>query len=151
MIQKMSHATIYVTNQDVAREFYVDKLGFDVVVDHTMPNGFRWLTVSPKGQPDLEIILMKTGSGENFVALKGGAPEPFAPKDLDSMNALLNKGMLSPGAFRTADCRKTVEELKAKGVEFLSEPKDQFYGIEAIFRDPFGNWFSLSQPKEQLG
>jgi catechol 2,3-dioxygenase-like lactoylglutathione lyase family enzyme len=147
MIQKMSHATIYVTNQDVAREFYVDKLGFDVIVDHTMPNGFRWLTVSPKGQPELEIILMKTGSGENFVALKGGAPEPFAPKDLESMNALLNKGMLSPGAFRTADCRKTVAELKAKGVEFLSEAKDQFYAIEAIFRDPFGNWFSLSQPK----
>jgi catechol 2,3-dioxygenase-like lactoylglutathione lyase family enzyme len=147
MIQKMSHATIYVTDQDVARELYVDKLGFDVVVDHTMPNGFRWLTVSPKGQPELEIILMKTGSGENFVALKGGASEPFAPKDLDSMNALLDKGMLSPGAFRTSDCRKTVAELKAKGVEFLSEPKDQFYGIEAIFRDPFGNWFSLSQPK----
>jgi catechol 2,3-dioxygenase-like lactoylglutathione lyase family enzyme len=147
MIQKLSHATIYVTDQDVAREFYVDKRGFNVCVDHTMPNGFRWLTVSPKGQPDFEIILMKTGSGENFVALKSGASEPFAPEDLESMNALLNKGMLSPGAFRTADCRKTVAELKAKGVEFLSEPKDQFYGIEAIFRDPFGNWFSLSQPK----
>ena len=147
MIQKMSHATIYVTDQDLAREFYVDKLGLETRVDHTMPNGFRWLTVSPKGQPDLEIILMKTGSGENFVAMKGGAFEPFAPRDLESMNSLLNKGMLSPGAFRTADCRKTVADLKAKGVEFLSEPKEQFYGIEAIFRDPFGNWFSLSQPK----
>lgn len=147
MIQKMSHATIYVTDQDLAREFYVDKLGLEVKVDHTMPNGFRWLTVSPKGQPDLEIILMKTGSGENFVAMKGGATEPFATTDLESMNALLNKGMLSPGAFRTADCHKTVAELKAKGVEFLSDPKDHFYGTEAIFRDPFGNWFSLSQPK----
>lgn len=42
---------------------------------------------------------------------------------------------------------KTFAELKAKGVEFVSGPKDQFYGVEAIFKDPFGNWFSLTQPK----
>jgi hypothetical protein len=40
-----------------------------------------------------------------------------------------------------------LEELKAKGVEFVSEPKDQFYCVEAVFKDPFGNWFSLTQPK----
>ena len=50
-------------------------------------------------------------------------------------------------AFHTADRRKTFEKLKAKGVEFVSEPKDQFYGVEAVFKDPFGNWFSLTQPK----
>jgi len=32
-------------------------------------------------------------------------------------------------------------------VEFVSEPKDQFYGVEAVFKDPFGNWFSMTQPK----
>jgi uncharacterized glyoxalase superfamily protein PhnB len=42
--------------------------------------------------------------------------------------------MFGPGAFHTADCRKTCEELKAKGMEFVSEPKDQFYGVEAVFR-----------------
>ena len=55
MIQKMSHATIYVLDQDVAKDFYVGKLGFEVKVDSSLPNGFRWLTVTPKGQPDLEI------------------------------------------------------------------------------------------------
>ena len=63
------------------------------------------------------------------------------------MAALLKKGMFNAGAFHTADCRKTFEELKAKGVEFVSEPKDQFYGVESVFKDPFGNWFSLTQPK----
>jgi catechol 2,3-dioxygenase-like lactoylglutathione lyase family enzyme len=147
MIQKMSHATIYVVDQDVAKDFYVNKLGFEVKVDHTMPNAFRWLTVSPKGQPDLEIILMKVGSGGDFVDMKGGDAGKKEAKDLEAMIALLKKGMISAGAFETADCRKTFEELKAKGVEFVSEPKDQFYGIEAIFKDPFGNWFSMSQPK----
>lgn len=63
------------------------------------------------------------------------------------MIALRKKGMISADAFETADCRKTLEGLKAKGVECVSEPKDQCYGVEAIFRDPFGNWFSMSQPK----
>ncbi|HZS25784.1 MAG TPA: VOC family protein [Candidatus Angelobacter sp.] len=59
MIQRMSHSAIFVIDQDVAKDFYVNKLGFEVKMDESMPNGFRWLTVSPKGQPDLEIILMK--------------------------------------------------------------------------------------------
>jgi catechol 2,3-dioxygenase-like lactoylglutathione lyase family enzyme len=147
MIQKMSHTTIYVADQDLARDFYVNKLGLEVKVDQTLPSGFRWLTVAPKGQPDLEIILMKVGSGTDFVQMKGGDAGPNAASDLDAMIALLKKGMISGGAFQTADCRKTYEELKAKGVEFVSEPKEQFYGVEAVVKDPFGNWFSLTQPK----
>ena len=49
MIQKMSHTTIYVLDQDQAKDFYVGKLGFEVKVDQSLPTGFRWLTVAPKG------------------------------------------------------------------------------------------------------
>jgi catechol 2,3-dioxygenase-like lactoylglutathione lyase family enzyme len=146
MIQKMSHATIYVLDQDQAKDFYVGKLGFEVKVDQSLPNGFRWLTVAPKGQSELEIILMKVGSGTEFVKMKGGDANSLT-KDVDAMTELLKKGMFNAGAFHTADCRKTFAELKAKGVEFVSEPKDQFYGVEAVFKDPFGNWFSMTQPK----
>ena len=55
---------------------------------------------------------------------------------------------MGAGAFYTPDCRATYEELKAKGVVFKSEPKEQFYGIEAIITDGSGNWFSMTQPKE---
>jgi hypothetical protein len=37
--------------------------------------------------------------------------------------------------------------MKAKGVVFTSEPKEQFYGIEAVVTDSCGNWFSMTQPK----
>ena len=148
MIQKMSHATIYVLDQDQAKDFYVGKLGFEVKVDATLPNGFRWLTVAPKGQTELEIILMKVGSGNDFVKPKGGNAEESAKKDVEAIAALLKKGWFNAGAFQTADCRKTFEELQAKGVEFTSEPKDEFYGVEAVFKDPFGNWFSMTQPKK---
>lgn len=143
MIQRMSHSAIFVLDQDVAKDFYVNKLGFDVNMDQSMPNGFRWLTVSPKGQPDLQIILMKVAPSPFDVA----NVQKIQPQDVETIGTLMNKGAFGAGVFQTADCRKTYEEMKAKGVEFLSPPKDQFYGVEAVFRDPFGNWFSMTQPK----
>ena len=112
MIQRMSHATIYVLDQDVAKDFYVNKLGLEVKVDQSLPSGFRWLTVAPKGQSDLEIILMKVGSGGDFVKMKGGTAEKNGTRDVETIAALLKKGCFGPGAFQTSDCRKTFEELK---------------------------------------
>jgi len=143
MIQRMSHSAIFVLDQDVAKDFYVNKLGFELKMDESMPNGFRWLTVNPKGQPDLEIILMKVAPSP----FEGTNPRKIQQEDVGTIAELMKKGAFGAGVFQTADCRKTYEELKAKGVEFLSPPKDQFYGVEAVFRDPFGNWFSMTQPK----
>jgi catechol 2,3-dioxygenase-like lactoylglutathione lyase family enzyme len=137
MIRKMSHATIFVTNQNDALSFYRDKLGFEVRTDAMVGEDFRWLTVGAKDQPGFEIVLM----------------EPKAGMLMDDVTAsqlrlILEKGVLGAGVFNTDDCRATYEELKSKGVEFLSEPAERFYGTEAIFKDNSGNWFSLTQPKE---
>ena len=96
----------------------------------------------------MEIALLKIGSGGDFGRMGGNSGEA-AKKDIDAMAALLKKGWFSGGAFQTADCRKTFQELKAKGVEFVSEPKDEFYGVVAVMKDPFGNWFSMTQPKNK--
>lgn len=53
---------------------------------------------------------------------------------------------MGAGVFQTKDCRKTYEELKAKGVEILAPLQGRFYGIEAILKDNSGNWFSMTQP-----
>lgn len=135
MIQKLSHATIYVLDQDAARDFYVNKLGFEVRTDRSMDNGFRWLTVSPKGQPELQLILMKV-DGPNI------KPEVAAV-----LKGLVEQGRINGGVLQTDDCRATYEELKAKGVEFLSPPADRFYGVECILKDNSGNWFSMNQLK----
>jgi catechol 2,3-dioxygenase-like lactoylglutathione lyase family enzyme len=137
MIQRLSHSAIWVLDQDAAYDFYVNKLGFEVRTDATMENGFRWLTVGPKSQPGMEIILMKVAPGPKL-------PEAAA----ETLRDLVSSGFLGAGAFETADCRQTYEELKAKGVHFDSPPTEQFYGIEALFRDPSGNWFSLTQHKD---
>ncbi|SRR5579883_125418 len=134
MITHLSHTTIYVTNQDEALEFYTKKLGFEVHTDVTIGD-MRWLTVNVKGHKDLEIVLME--------------PKTGAMLDAESANALqtlLKKGVLGGGAFSTADCRATYEELKSRGVVFDYEPVEKPYGIiETTFRDNSGNWFCLAQ------
>ena len=63
MITKVSHATVFVQNQQEALEFYRDKLAFEVRTDATMEGGYRWLTVGPKDQPDFEVILTEPKPG----------------------------------------------------------------------------------------
>ena len=63
MIQRMSHATIFVTNQNEALEFYRDKLGFKVHTDAMVGPDFRWLTMNVPDQPDFEIVLMEPKPG----------------------------------------------------------------------------------------
>jgi catechol 2,3-dioxygenase-like lactoylglutathione lyase family enzyme len=137
MITRVSHVTYFVLDQEKAYQFYVDKLGFKVSTDFTMDNGFRWLTVTTPDQPDLEIALLNP--------LQGGMHYDEEAKA--AFKVLLEKGALGAGVFSTPDCRATYEELKTKGVGFKGEPREQFYGIEAIITDGVGNWFSMSQPK----
>ena len=136
MIQRMSFGSIFVRDQDVAIDFYVNKLGFELTRDQTLPHGFRWVTVRPKGQTELEIILFKPTAGKQLT-----------DDDVARINELMGKGAFGAGVFETADCQRTYDELKDRGVEFASPPKEQFYGVEAVLKDPFGNWFSLTQPK----
>ena len=134
MITKMSHVSVYVLDQEKAYEFYVNTLGFEVRTDAPMGEGMRWLTVGPKDQPDLEIVLMPIQAGMMFT-------EDTAKQ----MRELVKNGTFGFGVFETADIHATYEELLAKGVAFSKKPTKEFYGIEAIFKDDSGNWFSLGQ------
>jgi catechol 2,3-dioxygenase-like lactoylglutathione lyase family enzyme len=129
----MSHTTIWVLDQESAQTFYTEILGFEVRTDVEM-GGFRWLTVGSKNQPDFEIILAEP------------KPPMLQPDAAQQVKNLLAAGALGAGVLATDDCRATYEELKEKGVAFLQEPSERPYGIEAVFRDDSGNWFSLTQP-----
>jgi catechol 2,3-dioxygenase-like lactoylglutathione lyase family enzyme len=138
MIRKLNHVNVFVLDQDRAKTFYTETLGFEVRSD-TVLDGFRWLTVGPKDQPDLAMLLAYP------------APPMFSDEDAETVRALVAKGSLGGGVFQTDDCRKTFEELSAKGVTFLQEPADRPYGVEALFRDDSGNWFSLTESKWGAG
>ena len=133
----LTHICIYVLDQDAAKEFYLDKLGFvlrnDIVMGHGFEGagqGFRWLTVSAPGQPGIEFILADPDMGH-------------APAEIRDLVA---KGAMATTALSADDCRETFAELSARGVVFLQEPQERPYGIEAVFRDDSGNSFSLCEP-----
>ncbi|HVA21480.1 MAG TPA: VOC family protein [Candidatus Micrarchaeia archaeon] len=132
MITRLGFATVYVLDQDAAKAFYVDRLGFVVTSDVTLDGGFRWLTVAP------------SGGGTALILIEPGPPM-FDPESAQSLRALIAKGALGPGVLHTDDCRASHRELAARGVTFLQEPAERPYGLEAVLRDDSGNWFSLTE------
>ncbi|NOT75889.1 MAG: VOC family protein [Cyclobacteriaceae bacterium] len=134
MVTRLSHVSVFVLNQDSAYDFYVNKLGFKVHTDAPMGPGARWLTVTPPEQPELEITLMAIEAGMMF-----------NKETAEQMRNLVSKGTFGFGVFQCKDIYATYEELKAKGIEFKKAPKEEFYGLEALFKDDSGNWFSLVQ------
>jgi predicted enzyme related to lactoylglutathione lyase len=96
----------------------------------------RWLTVTTPNQPDVEITLMPISEGMMFTK-----------ETAEQMRILVTKGTFGFGVFECDDIYATYEELKSKGVEFTKTPKSEFYGVEALFKDDSGNWFSLGQKK----
>jgi catechol 2,3-dioxygenase-like lactoylglutathione lyase family enzyme len=134
MLTSIRISSIYVPDQDEALDFYVGKLGLQVHTDVDL--GFmRWLTVSVPGDPSREILLEKIGG-------------PYTDdKTADQVREVLSKGASGGHLFFTVDdCRKTYEDLVAKGVEVTQEPTEQPYGIDCGVRDPFGNSVRFSQP-----
>jgi uncharacterized glyoxalase superfamily protein PhnB len=93
----------------------------------------RWLTVGPKAQPELGIVLQSVGVARS-------------PEDAQSLKALLAKGSLSGLVFETDNVDALFEKVAASGAEVLQEPMDQPYGTrDCAFRDPSGNQVRINQ------
>lgn len=133
---RIASAQLWTRDQDEALAFYTEKVGMEVKADVKMPElgNFRWLTVGPPGQDDVSIVLM---------AIPG--PPIFEQETVDQIRALMDKGVASTVFLTTDDCRASYEELKGRGVEFMEEPEERPYGIDAGFRDPSGNHLRLTQ------
>lgn len=134
MITNVSLVTVYCLDQDEARDFYVDKLGFVPNTDITMGEGFRWVSINHPNQPELQVTLMTPGP-------------PLSDEAAAFIRGQLESGQMGSLGMKVDDCRKTYEELTAKGVTFLQEPSDRPYGVEALIRDNSGNWIVLVEPK----
>ncbi|MCC7365687.1 MAG: VOC family protein [Dehalococcoidia bacterium] len=136
MLTSINLSQIYVLDQQQALDFYVGKLGLEVKTDFDL--GFmRWLTVGVPGDDGRQVLLELPG-----------------PPARDEATAAQVRDLVTKGAgggwvgFYTDDCRKTYEDLEAKGVELTSEPIEHFYGTDFGLRDPFGNNIRVVQPKE---
>lgn len=133
MITSIKQSQIFVLDQDLALDFYVGKLGFEVHTDIDL--GFmRWLTVCVPGDRGREILLEIPG------------PPAMSEESAAQVSDLLTKGA-GGGWFSvvTDDAIATHQRLVSLGVDVTDEPTQKPYGIDFGVRDPFGNRVRVGQ------
>ena len=135
MITNIAITSVFVKDVDASKAFYVDVLGFVEHTDITLADGsYRWCTVSHPSQPELQVHLAVPGP-------------PHSPDMVAAINRALDEGGMHGLGLNVDDCRKTCDELRGKGVEFVQEPEERPYGIEAVARDNSGNWMVLVESR----
>jgi uncharacterized glyoxalase superfamily protein PhnB len=133
---RIANSQVWVHDQQEALDFYTKKLGMEVRSDVSFPEmgEFRWLTVAPRGQDDVAIVLMPIPG-----------PPVMDAETAEQVRELMAKGFAGTVFLATDDCQQSYEELKGRGVEFTEAPEQRPYGIDSGFRDPSGNSIRLTQ------
>lgn len=130
MINKVGTVCIYVEDQDRAKEFYTKVLGFELKQDAPLYPGAttRWVSVVPQPGAATEVILYKVDEHwEHYRQVVGKSQSV---------------------TFDVTDMAATATALKAKGVEFVTEPDVQAWGTSAFIKDSEGNQLLLvEQPQ----
>lgn len=131
MKQSLGLTAIVVADYDKAIEFYVDTLGFELVEDRDVPEQQkRWVVVAPPGAKESRLLLARAVGDEQSSRVgnqTGGRVFLF---------------------LYTDDFWRDYEAYRAKGVEFVREPKTEPYGTVAVFADLYGNLWDLIQANE---
>ena len=134
MTSSIQMVGVYVRDQDEAKAFYVDTLGFRVHSD--VRNGdYRWLTVQAPGEGGVQLGLFLPG------------PPVHDPATAQALHALVAKGAMPPLVLSVADCRAEHARLTARDVEFTQDPVDRYGTVDAGFRDPSGNGWKMIQAR----
>jgi predicted enzyme related to lactoylglutathione lyase len=131
MASKLSHFSLLVHNQDEALAFYTEKLGFVVTEAHKAPdNSWYWLTIAPTkdSQISLSLLLPQTEEDRAIIGKQSGSIPLFV--------------------LLVDDCHTTITELAAKGVTIIKQPTNEFWGIDALIKDVYGNIIDVCQPTE---
>ena len=131
MVQSIVHIALVVKDYDEAIEFYTKKLNFTLVEDTYQPEqDKRWVVVAPPGSVGTTILLARASKSEqeSFIGNQSGG----------RVFLFLN----------TDDFWRDYNEMISRGIEFVREPKDQSYGMVAVFKDLYGNLWDLLELKE---
>ena len=126
---------LYVRDQEEARQFYVEKLGFRVHTDAR--NGdYRWLTVQHPDQPSFQLGLFAPQSPMHDVATA------------QTLREIVAKGAMPPLVLVVDDCAAAHARMHARGVEFTQEPVKRYGSVDASFRDPSGNGWKMIEARQ---
>jgi predicted enzyme related to lactoylglutathione lyase len=110
---QVESVSVPVSDQEQAKEFYVDTLGFELLVDNTWRDGMRWSEVAPENSATSLMLV--------------------------TWSASMLPGMHRVIVIATEDIRAIHEELLARGIDFDLPPTETPRGKQTMFRDPVGN------------
>jgi catechol 2,3-dioxygenase-like lactoylglutathione lyase family enzyme len=131
MNQRIAHIALVVKDYDEAIEFYTIKLNFRLIEDTKLTEEKRWVLVAPPGAKECCLLLAKA-SNEKQVAAVGNQ----------------TGGRVFLFLF-TDDFWRDYNSMVEKGIRFVREPKEEEYGVVAVFEDLYGNLWDLIQPAEK--
>ncbi len=126
MKQSIVHVALVVKDYDEAIEFYTQQLNFELIEDtYQAEQDKRWVVVSPPGSNGVSLLLARASNSrqESFIGNQSGG----------RVFLFLN----------TDDFWRDYKAMIAKGINFVREPKQQDYGMVAVFEDLYGNRWDL--------
>jgi predicted enzyme related to lactoylglutathione lyase len=123
MFQKVFYTMLLVTDQDRAVDFYTNVLGLEKRVENPTPDGLRFVTVGVDGDA-FQLVLWPGTPGAAQPSM--GRPPAWV-------------------TIETDDCRAAVDDLRSRGVEFVSDVLEFPWGLVAQFQDPDGNLLQLRE------
>ena len=128
MQQKIAHITLVVDHYDEAIAFYTEKLHFTLVEDTPLGEDRRWVVVAPQGPAGCDLLLAKADNERQVTRIgdqTGGRVFLF---------------------LYTDDFQRDYRQMQENGIRFVSPPRQETYGIVAVFEDLYGNLWDLLQP-----
>ena len=130
MQQSIIHVALVVRDYNEAIDFYCGKLRFTLIEDTYQPEqDKRWVVVSPPGSSGTTLLLARASTPEQAAFIgdqAGGRVFLFLSTD---------------------DFWHDYNDMRATGIRFIREPKDESYGTVAVFEDLYGNRWDLIQLK----
>lgn len=123
MLKQIFYTSVLVSDQDKALDFYTNVVGLEKRVENPTPDGPRFVTVGVEG--DAFQLVLWPGTAGQAKTVMGRPPASIT--------------------IETDDCRKTVEDLKSRGAEFVSDVLEFPWGYVAQFHDPDGNVLQIRQ------
>ena len=131
MKQSIIHIALVVRDYDEAITFYTEKLKFELIEDTYQPEqDKRWVVVSPPGSNGVTILLARASKPEQ---------ETFIGNQSGGRVFLF---------LSTDNFWRDYNRMKAEGIKFIREPKEQDYGTVAVFEDLYGNLWDLLEMKK---
>ena len=130
MVQSISAVTLLVADYDEALDFFTSRLRFEVVEDTPLPGGKRWLLVRPPG------------GGTALLLARAATPQQASRVGDEAGGRVFL-------FLRTDDFWRDYHDMRARGVRFTEEPREEPYGTVAVFLDLYGNRWDLVQMEKR--